>query len=296
MVPSGVGSGSCGGNATGAVVVAADQIGQPVEGAPGQRCGVLPALAKHRFQVGDGRSTNGQLDVVPRRRRPVDRGHRLALRISGVVFVVTAAVTQVDATDERDVEFRPTGMTQHDEFLVVRTAGPDPHVPEAFTAGGLDVLTEMPVLLLAEGEPVQVRAPHQALDHHPPPCCVGEDPRDLGARPVQQLVGIPAPIGEHQQVAGPQRRHAAEQLSEVRLAMDQRGDVIANGERRAVGVAAVEPGGRIAALGRTEEPPGHGHGDIQPRPNAVTGIRCEQVAISSSPGRTARRPTLHPPT
>ena len=187
-------------------------------------------------------------------------------------------------------------MTQHDELLVVRSAGADPHVPQAFTAGGLDVLTEMPVLLLAEREPVQVRAPHQALDHHSPPCRVGEDPRDLGARAVQELVGIAAPIGEHQQVAGPQRPHAAEQLSEVRLAMDQRGDVIADGERRAVGVAAVQPGGRIAALGRTEEPPGDGHGDIQPRPavNGTAGIGSTSRPVPTAGMRRAASPDSLP--
>jgi hypothetical protein len=36
-------------------------------------------------------------------------------------------------------------------------------------------------------------------------------------------------------------------------------------------VPAVQQGDRVAPLGRTEEPPADGHGDIQPRP-AVNGM------------------------
>ena len=273
MVPTGAGSGSGGGSGAGVVVVAADQVGQPIERAAGQRRRVVPAFAEDCFEVGDRRSAHGQLDVVPGRRWAVDRGHRLGLRIPGVVCTVAAAVTQVDATDERDVEFRAPRMTQHDEFLVVRSARSDPHVPQALTTGGLDLLTEMPVLLFAEREPVKVRAPHQPLDHHSSPGRVREDPRDLGARPVEELVGITAPIGEQQQVTGRQRLHAAEQFGEVRLPMNQGGDIIAGRERQAAGVPAVQHGERIAPLGRTEEPLAHAHGDIEPRAAAMCGAR-----------------------
>src|SRR5664279_6491739 len=85
--------------------------------------------------------------------------------------------------------------------------GANPHVPQALAAGGFDVLTEMPVLLLAEREPVEVRAPHQSLDHHATAGGVRENSRDLSVRVAQALVGITPPIGEQQQVTGSHGLH-----------------------------------------------------------------------------------------
>ena len=100
--------------------------------------------------------------------------------------------------------------------------GPHPHVEQALAAGRLDLLAEMPVLLLAEREPVQVRAPDQSLDDHAAGGGRAQRARHLRAGRVQHLVGIAAPVGEHHQVAGPHPAEACEQLGEVGPAMNQR--------------------------------------------------------------------------
>jgi len=146
--------------------------------------------------------------------------------------------------------------------------------------------SEMPVLLFAEREPVEVRAPHQALDHHSSPRRVREDPRDLGSRAVQELVGISAPIGEQQQVAGPEGLHASKQFSEVLLAVNQRRDLVVDRERPTAGVSTAQQGGRVAPLCRADQPLVDGHGDIQPRP-VVNGM-SQAIGPTSWPDPTAR--------
>ena len=64
------------------------------------------------------------LHVVPGGRRPVGRVHLLRLRIAEVALVVAAAVTQVDAADERDVLLGPAGVAQDHHLLVVRAGAP----------------------------------------------------------------------------------------------------------------------------------------------------------------------------
>ena len=81
-----------------------------------------------------------------------------------MVFVVAAGVAQVDATGEGDVALRRAGVPDHHQLLVMRPAEPDPLVQQHLSPGPLDRLAEMLVLLLAVGEFVQVRTPHQALD------------------------------------------------------------------------------------------------------------------------------------
>ena len=93
---------------------------------------------------------------MPRRPGAVHGGHRLALAIAVVLRPVEAAVTQVYAAGEGDVEIPTAGVTEHDELLMVGPSRAHPHVAQALAAGRPDLLAEMPVLLLAERETVQV--------------------------------------------------------------------------------------------------------------------------------------------
>ncbi|MEO9139027.1 MAG: hypothetical protein ABI345_08165 [Jatrophihabitans sp.] len=68
-----------------------------------------------------------------------------------MLWTIVAAMAQIDAADKGDVQLRTAGMSQHDEFLVMRTSWAYPHIEQAFPSSGLDLLAEMPVLLLAEG-------------------------------------------------------------------------------------------------------------------------------------------------
>ena len=71
------------------------------------------------------------LHVVPRRSGTVAVIVELrGLRITAVVFVVVAAVAQVDATDERDVVGRIVRVADDDELLVMAAAAPHPLVEQ----------------------------------------------------------------------------------------------------------------------------------------------------------------------
>jgi hypothetical protein len=176
---------------TARLVLASEQVREPVKRIAGQRGGIVPPLTEHGFDIGDRGPTHSELNVVPRRSRTIDFRHRFALRVSCVLSSVESAVAQVNAADEGDLEFWAAGMPQHDELLVMRATGSNPHVAQALPAGRLNVLTQMTVLLLAEREPVQMRTPDQTLDHHPPRRGPRQYLRDLGAGPSRSWSGSP---------------------------------------------------------------------------------------------------------
>ena len=218
-------------------------------------------------------STHGQLHVMPRRTPSVDRRHRLPLPITGVITVVAPAVAQVDTTDERDVEVRAARMTQHDELLMMGTARPDPHVEQALTAGSHDVLAEMAILLLAERELVQVRAPHQPLHHDASGRRGAQRAGDLDSFLVEDLVGIAAPIGEQHQIAGAGTGNAPGELREVHLAVNKRHHRVAGRPGRAVRVTAIEAGRGVTAFVSCQEPLADVHDNIQPHLDFVARTR-----------------------
>ena len=116
--------------------------------------------------------------------------------------VVLAPVAQIDAAQVGHVALRASWVAEDGQLLVVRAPGADPHVQEALAAGGLDLLTELAVLVLVVAEAVQVGAPQQAPNEHSAGRCRGQDRRDFGARTGKPLVGVPAPVGEEQVIAG----------------------------------------------------------------------------------------------
>ena len=160
-------------------------------------------------------------------RGPYTCGHRLRLGVTAVAGVIATAVTQVDPADECAVELRPAGMTQHDELLVVRTAGPHPHVEQAAPPGGVDLLAEVAILPLGELEAIQVRSPDEAPDDHAPLGRLAQQRPDLGALAVEALIGIAAPVREEQQVTGPHRSYGGHEGREVLGAVDERPHLVA---------------------------------------------------------------------
>jgi hypothetical protein len=226
-----------------------------VHGVAGQRLAVLPALPEHRLDVADHRPAQRDHHVVPRRPRPVHRGHRLALRIAAVVGVVAAAVAEVDPADERDVELGPAGVPQHDELLVVRSAGAHPHVQQHLAAGPLDPLAEVLVLLGTERQPVPVRAPDQPAHVHPA----------LGRRAEQVAIVVSSsavsrssgsPRQSVNSSRSPRRSAPTQRASSAKVdcAVHKRLRTVAGRVRTATGVAGVEPGARVAPLGSGQEP------------------------------------------
>jgi len=177
-----------------------------------------------------------------------------------VVGVVATAVAQVDPAEEGDVLMWSAGVAQHHELLVVRAARAHPHVEHDLPSGLVDHVTEVAVLLAREGELVPVGSPDQAPHVDPPTGGAGQQGADLAARLAEQaLVGVTAPVDEHQQVTGRHRAHAPVQLGEVRHPVHERAHRVALCPGPAVGVARVEHGVAVPALAGREEPVGGGH-------------------------------------
>ena len=164
-----------------------------------------------------------------------------------MVLVVAAGVAEVDAARERDIAFRCVGVPDHHQLLVMRPAEPDALVQQHLAACGFDRLAEVPVLLLAVGELVQVRAPHQSLDDDAALGRRAEQLADRGSVIAHLLVGVPAPIGEEEVVAVAERLDFGHQPVEVRRTVNQR-----------LGAATCTPGGnrggRVASLFRSQKP------------------------------------------
>jgi hypothetical protein len=206
-------------------------------------------------------------------------------------------VAQIDAADEGDVGGGTTGVTEHDHLHVVRAARPDPHVEHALPAGRLDLLAQLTVLLFAELEAVEVRAPQQASHQHATAGCRAEQVRYPGARRGEPLVGVAAPVGEEQQIAGLEGGDAGQQLREVGRAVDQRPDLVAGRPRRAA-AAGVEAGGRVATLRRGEEPVIDTHpGQLPANRPGIRAARPGRPHVVSAAARRAApspRPTACP--
>jgi len=137
-------------------------------------------------------------------------------------------------------------------------ARPDPHVEQALAARRVDHLAQPAVLLLAELEAVQVRAPQQAPHQNAAPGRRAEQVSYRRARRGEQLVGVAAPVGEQQQIAGAEGGDAGQQFGEVGNAVDERPDLVA-GRLRNAAAARIEAGGRVAALRRGQEPVSNAH-------------------------------------
>ena len=147
------------------------------------------------------------------------------------------------------------GMPQHHELLVVRAARTHPHVAQAFAAGRVDLLAEMPILLLAEGEPVQMRAPDQSLDDDPALGGRGEARRDTAVSGPPAADRIAAPVGEQQQVAGVLASHRCSSR-ESSAPWISGWTQVARGPGQAVGVPRSRPvpGCPVPPPSRTSQP------------------------------------------
>ena len=114
--PDGDGIGKLVGQRSGRTVVATDSLADEVHRVARQRRGIVPPFPKGGFDIGDGRSAERELYVVPGRAVAVDLRHRLPLSVAPVICVVTPAVAQVDAPDERDVELGRPGCRRTTNF------------------------------------------------------------------------------------------------------------------------------------------------------------------------------------
>src|SRR5690348_6266457 len=244
------------------MLVVSKKVGAHVDRIARQRRRVVPALPEAGFDVGHSRALDRNLEVMPRWPKAIVVGHLLGLGVTTMAGVVTSAMAQVDPADEGDVALRIPWMAQHHELLVMRAAGTYAHVALALSAGGLDLLAQVPVLLLAEREAIQVRAPHQTLDGDTASSGILQHLRYLGSRTVEALVGVAAPIGEHQQIAGTHGAYRLQQRREIGCPVHQCSYVVPRAPRRTVRMSTIHLGCGIAALVGAQEPVTDDHGSI----------------------------------
>jgi hypothetical protein len=129
---------------------------------------------------------------VPRWLWPVHARHRLRLRVAPVRCVVAAAVAQVDATEEGDVQLGPLVVAQDHELLMVRPPGSHSYVEQALATGGIDLLAQVPVLRVGEGQAVPVRTPKETTNID---ACMAASantlPTSVSGVPVRRSSGSP---------------------------------------------------------------------------------------------------------
>src|SRR6478609_5015325 len=99
-----------------------------------------------------------------------------------------------------------------------------------------------------------MRPPEQSAHLDAALCEVAEDFGDLGAGPVEALVGVALPVREVHPVAALEAAQLTAEAAEVVRPVDEDLDVIPRRPSRAVGAAAVDPGRRIAAFPGSQEP------------------------------------------
>jgi hypothetical protein len=149
------------------------------------------------------------------------------LGIAEVGHIVATAVAEIDPTDEGDVRVRVVRPVDHDELLMVRAGAPDTLVEYDRAAGrGYDP-GELRLFLLVEAEALGMGAPEETADVDASPGERGEHGRERGAGVGQLLVVVTAPIGQAEEVTGGERLQLGGESCEVRVAVDERFDVIA---------------------------------------------------------------------
>jgi hypothetical protein len=177
------------------------------------------------------------------------------LSIAVVVSVVSPAVAKIDAADEGYVAFSACGVADDHELLVMRAAESHSLIEQDLSPRRVYLLAEVPVLLGAETEPVQVRPPEQPLDHHTSAGGLGQDGPYFGIGIVAQpLVGIAAPVREVQPITRSQSSNRFQQPLKVGCPMHQRFDPVARAPGRTVCTPSVKRGEIVAALGGREKP------------------------------------------
>ena len=129
-----------------------------------QGIGVVPPFGEDVQKVAYHRTVQFECGIVPRRSAAVAGIHGQRLWISGVLGVVPAAVTEVDAADERDVLRRTIAVPDDEQLLVMRPEYPDSLIQQYLSPGIVDLTPEQLVGSAADrrGHALPMRPPHQA--------------------------------------------------------------------------------------------------------------------------------------
>jgi hypothetical protein len=71
-----------------------------------ERGRIFPAFSEREIEVGNGRSTDFKLDVVPRRTAAVSRVQLDDLMVSAMLCVIAATMAEIDSSNEGNVTIR----------------------------------------------------------------------------------------------------------------------------------------------------------------------------------------------
>src|ERR1700687_4024374 len=121
-----------------------------------ERASIRPPLAEGKVQVSNGRAFDRYLDVVPGWGLPIQRRHRLALRVAEMACIIAAAVTEVDPAHKGNVGCTSSATADDDELLVVGAAETHALVEKYFAPGRIHHHAKVAVLFSTESEPVRV--------------------------------------------------------------------------------------------------------------------------------------------
>ena len=125
---------------------------------------IVPPLAERLDKIDHGRTVNLGLDIVPGRFRAVSRVEPFCLLVASVSLVVTASVTQIDATDEGQIVFVTAGVEQQNELLVVRPTPSDASIQKHDPTSIVHDAGKIARLRLVETEHLRMGAPQQPTD------------------------------------------------------------------------------------------------------------------------------------
>ena len=142
-----------------------------------------------------------------------------------VLGVVSPAVGQVEAPDERDIPVRVVAPTDDEQLLVVRTEQGHPLVEQHLAARFVDLPAEERVGAAADraGDLLAVRPPDQPAHLHAAAREAREELADRRALGQEALVGVAPPVGEPDPVPGLEVGQLGVESREVLGAVDQRG-------------------------------------------------------------------------
>ena len=137
---------------------------------------------------------------------------------------VSAPVTQIDPTDERDLG--TAVPLDHHELLVVGATPPDALVEQELSAGLVHRAGELDLRLLLEAHDPRMRPPEEASHLDPSPHQAGEQLAERDALD-DDLVFVASPVGDEHAVPTTEPAELLAQSGEVRGAVDQRDDPVA---------------------------------------------------------------------
>ena len=119
-----------------------------------ERHGIFPSFSERALELAHRRSSNFKLNVMPRGPRSIPRIQFDDLDVSVVAGVISTPMTEIDAPNEGNVVIDTRGMSDEDQFLVVRSPAAHPFVEQHFASRLGHLNGQAVILLLIEAEAI----------------------------------------------------------------------------------------------------------------------------------------------